>query len=63
MKPTGVYLPVPLGVAAQAGQRGQAQVAGAAPGQRLHEQRLVGAEVHHSHLVVEQLWNREERNE
>ena len=42
-------------MASQAGQGGQAQVAGAAPGQRLHEQGLVGPEVHHSHLVVQQL--------
>ncbi|TNN32335.1 hypothetical protein EYF80_057506 [Liparis tanakae] len=40
---------------ATAGQRRQPQVTGAASGQRLHEQRLVGLEVHNSHLVVEQL--------
>ena len=42
-------------MASQAGQGGEAQVAGAASGQRLHEQGLVGPEVDHAHLVVEQL--------
>ena len=50
-----LYLPVPLGMATQAGQGRQTQVTGAASGQRLHEQRLVGAEAHNSYLVVEQL--------
>lgn len=42
-------------MATQTGQRRQPQITGAASGQRLHEQRLVGAEVHNSDLVVEQL--------
>lgn len=50
-----VYLPVSGGVAVHTGQRGQAQVAGPASGHRLHEERLVGAEVDHSHLVMKQL--------
>ena len=42
-------------MASQTGQGGEAQVAGAASGQRLHEQGLVGPEVDHAHLVMEQL--------
>lgn len=45
-------------MATQAGQGRQPQVTGAASGQSLHEQRLVGVEAHNSHLVVEQLWYR-----
>lgn len=46
------YLPVSRGVAVHAGQRRQAQVTGPASGHRLHEERLVGAEVDDSHLVM-----------
>lgn len=50
-----LYLPVSLGMSAQTGEGGKTQVKSAASGQRLHEQGLVWAEVHDSHLVVEQL--------
>lgn len=56
------YLPVSLGMTAQARQGRQPQVTGAASGQCLHEQRFVGAEAHNSHLVMEQLWCRMERS-
>lgn len=51
----GLYLPVSLRMSAQTGEGGKTQVKSAASGQCLHEQRLVRAEVHDSHLVVEQL--------
>lgn len=43
-------------MATETGQGRQPQVTGAASGQCLHEQRLVGLEAHNSYLVVEQLW-------
>lgn len=58
IKQQQVYLPVSRGVAVHAGQRGQAQVTGPASGHRLHEERLVGAEVDDSHLVMQQLGNK-----
>lgn len=51
-----LYLPVPLWVPTQAGQGRQPQVRCASSGQSLHEKRLIGAKVHNSNLVVEQLW-------
>lgn len=49
------YLPVPLRMAAQTGQRGQSQETGAASGHGLQEEGLVRTEVYHAHLIVEQL--------
>lgn len=58
MKITRSHLPVSHGVAIHAGQRRQPQVTGSASGHRLHEERLVGAEVDDSYLVMQQLWNK-----